>query len=181
MTETTSCRSPRLAPDVRLSPHPAQHFQIGLSLSSVAWCAGNLEVLHAICLRWVFELRARYNVVYNYLAWMEWLSFTLTVWFLYGTDRSFEEDCLFSQIPPSLPAFLPMPDLVVCEETFVFNTCLFLLDFFWFGVGVVPGSCYESFGLVLIWPAQCLSCGSEGIILFEPSHDLWHMQSIFSP
>jgi len=111
----TVSRIQHRVPRRTLSPHPAQHFQISLSLSSVAWCADNLEVLHAICLRWVFELLARYNVVYNDLAWMERLSFTLTVWSLYGTDRSFEEDCLFSQIPPSLPVFITIPDLVVCE------------------------------------------------------------------
>src|SRR5262249_25464414 len=50
----TSPQAPRLEPDVRLSPHPAQHFQIGLRLCSVAWGAYGLEVAHAISLCGVF-------------------------------------------------------------------------------------------------------------------------------
>src|SRR5215831_7561091 len=43
--------APRLEPDVRLSPHTAQHSQIRLGLRSVAWCAYRLKVIHAISLR----------------------------------------------------------------------------------------------------------------------------------
>ena len=53
---------PRLEPDLRLSPHPAQHFQINLCLCSVAWCAYRLEVIHAVSLRWVFEPCAWYSM-----------------------------------------------------------------------------------------------------------------------
>ena len=49
---------PLLEPDLRLSPHPAQHFQISLGLSSVAWCIYRLEVAHAISLRWFITEQA---------------------------------------------------------------------------------------------------------------------------
>jgi hypothetical protein len=47
----TSPHPPRLEPCLRLSPHTAQHFQIRLGLSSVAWCTYRLKVIHAISLR----------------------------------------------------------------------------------------------------------------------------------
>src|SRR5262249_13137317 len=52
-------QAPRLEPDLRLSPHPAQHFQIRLGLRSVAWSTYELEVVHAICLFRIFELGPR--------------------------------------------------------------------------------------------------------------------------
>ena len=58
---------PRLEPDVPLSGHPAQHFQISLGLSSVAIDAEYLLIFQAVCLPWVFEPYAGYDVVNVYL------------------------------------------------------------------------------------------------------------------
>ena len=55
---------PRLEPDLRLSPHPAQHFQISLGLCSVAFSAEELLGYQLVCLCWGLELFAGYNVIH---------------------------------------------------------------------------------------------------------------------
>src|SRR5216683_6242402 len=41
---------PRLEPDLRLSPHPAQHPEIVLGLCSVTIGADNLDIAYAVCI-----------------------------------------------------------------------------------------------------------------------------------
>ena len=56
-----------------------------------------MEVAHAISLLWVFELCARYHMIYFYLAGMEWFSFAFAnAWQVQCTDCPFEKDDFFS-------------------------------------------------------------------------------------
>ena len=92
--EGTFPHPPRLAPDVRLLPHPAQHFQIRLGLRSVTRGAESLEVCQAVCIRRVFEPSAKLDVVNLHFTWME----------CFVTDcayRSVSEKYFFSDIHSS--------------------------------------------------------------------------------
>src|SRR5215471_18623142 len=105
--------APRLEPYVRLSSHTAQHSQIRLGLSSVAWCAYRLKVIHPISLREILEPCARYNVIYFYFAGMERFSFAFAnVRHVECTDCSLEENDFFSQVVCFLPVFISVLDLV---------------------------------------------------------------------
>src|SRR5215831_9399863 len=94
---------PRLEPDLRLSPHPAQHFQISLCLSSVACCAYWLEVLHAITFHCVFEPCAWFgSMIYFDLALVEFCS-------TYVACGALEENDFFSYVTPTVPALVSAP------------------------------------------------------------------------
>src|SRR5262249_8296483 len=97
-----------------LSPHTSQHSQIRLGLSSVAWCAYRLNVIHSISLGEILEPCARYHVIYFYLGGMERFSFAFAhVRHVECTDCSFEKNDFFSQVAFSLPVFIAVPDVVI--------------------------------------------------------------------
>ena len=98
----------------------------------------------------------------------------------YVACGAFETNNFFSQVCPSLPAFFPVPDLVIGEKVFAFHALSFLLDLFFFGIGIVPGFCHKSFGFVLAGHDQVYCPGSEGIALLEPLHYGWDTQFVLS-
>src|ERR1043166_365983 len=105
---------------------------------------------------------------------MEWISFAFAnVWHVECADCSFEENYFLSQVSFSLPVFISVPELVVCEQAFVCNTFLFTFDLFWLGIRFVPGLGHKSFGLVFGWHDQRYYAGSEGVILAEALHNGW--------
>jgi hypothetical protein len=75
---------------------------------------------------------AKFDVVHLYLAWVECLLTDRTYWSVPKKD-------FFSDVHSTLPAFVPDPDSVVGEEAFSFDPVLFSFDFFFLGIGVVPG------------------------------------------
>ncbi len=52
--------------------------------------ADYLEVIHVICILWVFEPFARFDVIYFNFAWMEWDSSTFAVEAIDCTNGSLE-------------------------------------------------------------------------------------------
>jgi hypothetical protein len=83
---------PRLEPDLRLSPHPAQHPEIVLSLCSVTIGADNLDIAYAVCILGIFEPGAGYDVITMHLAGMEWDSLALTIGAIDCAHGPFERD-----------------------------------------------------------------------------------------
>src|SRR5713101_1703280 len=83
---------PRLEPDLRLSPHPAQHPEIVLSLCSVTIGADNLDIAYAVCILGIFEPGAGYDVITMNLAGMEWDSLALTIGAIDCAHGPFERD-----------------------------------------------------------------------------------------
>ena len=111
---------------------------------------------------------------------VEWFSVAETIWALDGTYSTFEKYHVVSQVTALVPVILADPEFVVGEEAFSLHSCLFAFDFFWFGVGVVPGCGHEKFGLLCAWHAQLACVGSEGMFFSELLHDCWHAALIFS-
>ena len=119
-------------------------------------------------------------MVHLYLAGVEWFSLAETIRALDSTYSAFEQHHGVSQVTALVPVIIAKPEFVVGEEAFSLQSCLFAFDFFWFGVGVVPGGGHKEFGLIFAWHDQ-LSCGgSEGLCFSELSHDCWHAALIFS-
>src|SRR2546429_146028 len=83
---------PRLEPDLRLSPHPAQHPEILLGLCSVTIGADNLYIAYTVCILGIFEPGAGYDVITIHLAGMEWDSLALAIGAIDCTNGPFERD-----------------------------------------------------------------------------------------
>src|SRR6266571_5613991 len=99
---------PRLEPCLRLSPHTAQHFQISLGLSSVAFGAEYLHVVRAVCILWSFELCIWLDMVNLYFPWVE-------CFLAPCTDGTIPEKYFISQVYLPRPVFSES-DVVVAEE-----------------------------------------------------------------
>ena len=112
-------------------------------------------------------------MIYFYLARMEGLTTRCTC-------GAVEKHHFFSEVHPSLPVFVAGPEAVVGQKAFALYTRLFFLDFFWVGVGVMPGFCHKSFGFILRGHDQGDRVGSEGVAFSEPLHDSWHADFVFS-
>src|SRR5262249_3669785 len=131
MTETTSCRSPRLEPCLRLSPHTAQHLQIVLSFCSVTIGAEYLKILDTICILGIFEPDARFDVIHMDLAGMEWGASTFTVGAIHRTNSALVGKDFLPQIHLSVPVFIAAPEAFEYEQFFSY-------DGFSGGVGIMP-------------------------------------------
>src|SRR2546428_12468065 len=83
---------PRLEPDLRLSPHPAQHPEIILGLCSVTISADNLDIAYAVCILGIFEPGAGYDVITMHLAGMERDSLALAIGAIDCAHGPFERD-----------------------------------------------------------------------------------------
>src|SRR5262245_41244984 len=150
----------------------AQHFQISLSLSSVTFGAEYLHVIHAVCILWIFEPCPCFDVINLYFPWVEFFLAVCT----YG---AIPENDFFSQVSLPLPAFTGV-DVVIIEKAFTLNAFLFLSDFVFFGVGVVPGFCHKRLGFVLGWHDQLYCSGSEGFTLMESLYYCWYVALVFT-
>src|SRR2546428_13131350 len=121
MTETTSCRSPRLEPDVRLSPHPAQHPEIVLSLCSVTIGADNLAIAYVVCILGIFEPGAGYDVITMNLSGMARDSLTIAIGAIACAPGPFERDGFIPIVHPSLIGFMTAPSPFIHEKFLAFD------------------------------------------------------------
>src|SRR5262249_13214483 len=113
-----------------------------------AWCTGRLEVIHAISLRWGFELLAGYDVIHFYLAWVEWFTFAFAnVWQIQCTDGSLVKNHFFAEVTRTSPVFISGPEAFIPHEFFPYY-CLFC------GIGVMPGFANCFLGFIRGWGNQ---------------------------
>ena len=135
--EGTSPHPPRENRTCDSSPHTAQGSQIGLSFNSVTVVAEYLVVIQVVCLQWVFELCAKYDMVSEYFACMEC---TLA----HCAYRAISQEYCFPDIHMSLPpSFISGPECLIGEYEFS-------SDAPFDRVGVIPASYHQPFCLKLM-------------------------------
>ena len=96
-------------------------------------CAEYLVIIQVVCLPWVFELCAKYDVVCVYFAFME----CFPTCSAYG---AISQEYFFPDIHAILPSFISGPEGFIREYEFSFDTPFDR-------IGVIPASYHELFGL----------------------------------
>ena len=112
-------------------------------------------------------------MVYLYLAWMEGIPTA-------SACGSVAQKNFFAQVHALLPVFVAMPEFVIAEEAFAFETLLFFSDVLWCGIGVVPGLHQQLLGFVLSGHGQGDCLGPKGVTLTEPVHNRWHVAFVLA-
>ena len=83
------------------------------------------------------------------------------------------ENDFFSEVLPSRPVFITVPERVVVKENLSYNL-------FCSGIGIMSGLYQELLGFVLGKHGQFSALGSEGAIFSEFAHYLWYVDLVLA-